>query len=304
MPREPDPLSSSIPSAHAASDMSSPRESDLPEVEDFDLDELDLTEDIVFDDDLEEAEKELSASSGLPAVLGMPEDSSAEDIEPPPELGSEIFSNLPPPVSDPVMEQSDQFGALPDILPIPGTENDEIIGIPSADQELSGEMEVPLDFGEIAEDEGYVLPDVAGGGAPSALLLDVTPRGLGVATAGGFCDTLIERNAAIPVEQSRLFTTSTDNQTEVLVNVFQGESRKVADNTHLGQVVLSEIRPAPRGAIKIRVTFEIDTDGILGVSARNEETKVAQSTRIVLTGGMPEEQIEALVEKYADDQGS
>lgn len=135
--------------------------------------------------------------------------------------------------------------------------------------------------------------------APSALLLDVTPRAIGVGTAGGFCDICIERNAAIPVEQSRLFTTSTDFQNEVAIAVYQGESRRVEENTKLGEVQLSGIRPAPRGAIKIRVTFEINTDGILGVAARNEETGEAQSTRIVLSGGIDEDQVERLVRKYA-----
>jgi molecular chaperone DnaK len=302
MPREPEPQQSAAPSEQAMADMLDTPDDDLPEMEEIDLEELDLTEDIVFDDELVEAEMELSASSGLPAVLGMPEGPSSGETAPTEELEPDLFSSITPPLSEPPLEQENHARAIPDPKPIPGTENDEIIGLPSS-AELSDEMEVPLDFGEIAGDEGFALPDMAGG-APSALLLDVTPRALGVATAGGFCDTLIERNAAIPVEQSRLFTTSTDNQTEVLINVFQGESRKVADNTHLGQIVLSEIRAARRGAIKIRVTFEIDTDGILGVSARNEETGNAQSTRIVLTGGMPEEQIEALVEKYADDQGS
>ncbi|MCP4196173.1 MAG: Hsp70 family protein [Proteobacteria bacterium] len=306
LPLVPEPLPSATPQDHALSEISGTTDDNLPEMKEADLEELDLTEDIVFDDDLiedlTEDEMELSASSGLPAVLGMPEGPSSEAAAPTEELETDLFPSITPPLSEPPPGQEGYAAGNPDPKPIPGTENDEIIGLPSSD-ELSGEMEVPLDFGEMAEDEGFALPDIAVG-APSALLLDVTPRALGVATAGGFCDTLIERNAAIPVEQSRLFTTSTDNQTEVLINVFQGESRKVADNAHLGQVVLSEIRAARRGAIKVRVTFEIDTDGILGVSARNEETGDAQSTRIVLTGGMPEEQIEALVEKYADDQGS
>lgn len=139
-------------------------------------------------------------------------------------------------------------------------------------------------------------------GSPSAastLLLDVTPRGLGVATAGGYCDQIIERNAAIPVEQSRLFSTSTDNQTEVAINVFQGESRRVEQNTLLGQVQLSGIRPTQRGEVKIKVIFEIDTDGILGVSAVNEETGAAQEIRIQLLGGLNEAQVNALVSKYS-----
>lgn len=147
------------------------------------------------------------------------------------------------------------------------------------------------------DEESSVDIDVT---ASNALLLDVTPRALGIGTTGGFCDTIIERNAAIPVEQSRLFTTSYDGQTEVVVNVYQGESRRVSNNTLLGQVFLSSIRPAARGEIKIRVTFEIDTDGILGVSARNEETGEAQSTRIMLSGGLDEKSVQILVEKYAE----
>jgi molecular chaperone DnaK len=101
------------------------------------------------------------------------------------------------------------------------------------------------------------------------------------------------------VEQSRLFATSSDNQTEVAIEVYQGESRRVEENTPLGRVLLSGIRPAPRGEIKVRVTFEIDTNGMLGVSARNEETGAAQATKIQLSGGLDEDQVNALVEKYA-----
>ncbi len=159
----------------------------------------------------------------------------------------------------------------------------------------SSAIKVPPQAAEIP----FALPVVPE--AKPALLLDVTPRAFGVATAGGFCDPIIERNAAIPVEQSRLFSTSTDNQTEVSINIFQGESRRVDGNTELGKVVLSDLRPAPRGEIKIRVTFEIDTDGILGVSAKNEETGQAQSTRIVLSGSLDDDQVDALMEKYADN---
>ncbi|MBN2801924.1 MAG: Hsp70 family protein [Deltaproteobacteria bacterium] len=132
-----------------------------------------------------------------------------------------------------------------------------------------------------------------------AVLLDVTPRGLGVATAGGYCDVIIERNAAIPIEQSRHFSTSRDNQTTVMVDVYQGESRRTAENTKLGSIELSNIRQAPRGDVSIMVTFEIDTDGILNVKAINEETKETHSTTIKLSGGLEDEQVSALVEKYA-----
>jgi molecular chaperone DnaK len=155
------------------------------------------------------------------------------------------------------------------------------------------------DFPAAPDDrESFSVPMVTAKAAPT-LLLDVTPRALGVATAGGYCDTVIERNAAIPVEQSRLFTTSTDGQTEVAIDIYQGESRRIGENTRLGSVLLSGLRPAPRGEIKIRVSFDIDTDGILGVSARNEETGEAQATRINLTGGLSEDRVSALVRKYS-----
>ena len=131
-----------------------------------------------------------------------------------------------------------------------------------------------------------------------AVLLDVTPRGLGVATAGGYCDIIIERNAAIPIEQSRQFSTSRHDQTEVFIDVYQGESRRTEENTQLGRIELTNIRPAPRGEISITVTFEIDTDGILNVKATNDETSIQQTTRIKLTGGLDEGQVKALVEKY------
>ncbi|MCP4674810.1 MAG: Hsp70 family protein [Deltaproteobacteria bacterium] len=227
------------------------------------------------------------------------------------------------------------FGVLDD-MPIPGTENDEVVGLLSplgadahAVAPLGADAHAVAPLGADAhsltplgadahavtplgadahsltpltppvEEQEMSIP-VPPTTAQSALLLDVTPRALGVGTAGGFCDTIIERNAAIPVEQSRLFNTSTDNQTEVSIDVYQGESRRIVENTQLGQILLTDIRPAPRGEIKIRITFEIDTDGILGVAARNEETGEAQTTSIVLTGGMDDEKVEELVQKYAD----
>jgi molecular chaperone DnaK len=209
---------------------------------------------------------DLSEPSPLP-------DSSSAPIEPPgaPSAGSGVESPLPPVLEPPPMEE-------------PRVPLDEVAG----EQEQAA---------QVGESDSFSV--AMAGAAPSTLLLDVTPRGLGVGTTGGYCDEIIARNASIPVEQSRMFTTSRDNQPEVVIDVFQGESRRVEENTRLGRVELSGIRPAPRGEIKIRVTFEIDTDGILGVSARNEETGEAQSTRIVLSGGLSEEQVNVLVKKYS-----
>ncbi|MCK9458137.1 MAG: Hsp70 family protein [Proteobacteria bacterium] len=186
-------------------------------------------------------------------------------------------------------------GAMPDLGP-PELEPPRIEPPPRELDTIAGERE-PVALPADEDRRSYAVPSSKG--AVSTLLLDVTPRALGVATAGGYCDRIIERNAPIPIEQSRLFSTSTENQTEVLIDVYQGESRRVEENAKLGNVVLAGIRATTRGEVKIRVTFEIDTDGILRVSARNEETGEAQRTEIHLTGGLSENQVADLVAKYA-----
>jgi molecular chaperone DnaK len=101
---------------------------------------------------------------------------------------------------------------------------------------------------------------------------------------GGYCDEIIKRNSQIPIEQTRVFTTAHDNQSSVEIRVGQGESRQFAENTLLGSLVLEGLEPRTRGAQKIAVTFEIDTDGILQVRAIDQVTQRAQSARIELLG--------------------
>jgi molecular chaperone DnaK len=139
-----------------------------------------------------------------------------------------------------------------------------------------------------------------GGGIGSAVLLDVTPRGLGIAVVGGYADTIIERNAQIPVEQTRTFTTSQDFQRQVRIQVCQGEEREFDKNQVLGELVLDGLRHAPRGEVRIQVTFEIDTDGILQVRALDMETQREQRARIKVLGTSSEEQTEALAAKHED----
>jgi molecular chaperone DnaK (HSP70) len=126
------------------------------------------------------------------------------------------------------------------------------------------------------------------------LLLDVTPHSLGVETVNGFCEHVIKRNAAIPVEQMRVFSTATDMQDSVRVSIVQGESRRLEDNQPLGEIVLSGLRQAPRGVVKIGVTFMMDADGTLGVRATDLETGREQVIRIQLVGSMSEAEIESL----------
>jgi molecular chaperone DnaK len=129
--------------------------------------------------------------------------------------------------------------------------------------------------------------------APAPVLLDVTPRSLCVATVGGWCEELIARTSPVPTEQTRVFSTAHDNQTAVEVKIGQGESKRFEDNEQLGTVTLEGIPPRPRGQTRISVTFEITTDGILQVSARDDRTGTKQSAQIKLLGGQSPEEIKA-----------
>jgi len=128
------------------------------------------------------------------------------------------------------------------------------------------------------------------------ILLDVTPLSLGIATFGGFFTKLIERNTTIPVHREHVFTTAADNQTTVKIHVLQGESDRAADNELLGQFILSGIPPAPRGAPEIEVAFDIDSDGIVSVSARDKATGMQQSITVTASSGLSEDEIQWMVD--------
>ncbi len=128
----------------------------------------------------------------------------------------------------------------------------------------------------------------------AAVLLDVTPQTLGVGTVGGFVEPLIPRNTAIPTDSSKIFHTAHDNQTEVRIRVFQGESRMQGDNELLGHFVLDGLRPAPRGEVRIRVTFAIDADGIVHVSAVDEESGRAQEITIEASSGLTQDEVQEM----------
>jgi molecular chaperone DnaK len=131
-----------------------------------------------------------------------------------------------------------------------------------------------------------------GGVAP--LLLDVTPQTLGVETVGGYCESVIKRNAAIPVEQSKIFSTALDGQSEVRVRVTLGESRKIQENQPLGELLLGNLRQGKRGAIKISVTFLVDADGTLSVRAKDMDSGQEQYIRVQLVGSVSDEEIQRM----------
>ncbi len=128
-------------------------------------------------------------------------------------------------------------------------------------------------------------------------LLDVTPLSLRIGVAGGLAETVIERNTPVPIEQTRTFTTFADYQQAVRIRVYQGEARLAEENELLGEFEFAGFRSARRGEVRIDVTFEIDTDGIVSVTARDEETGEAATAEIRLSSGLSEEEIQALAAK-------
>ena len=147
---------------------------------------------------------------------------------------------------------------------------------------------------------GSLVPMAAGGVSmptmsATAVLLDVTPRSLGVGTIGGNVDFIIERNSVIPVEQTRLFTTTADHQRYVRIQVCQGESPNFEQNTKLGEILLTGLREAPRGSVTVAVTFEINTDGLLEVRALDQDTGQEQVATMRVLGGLPQEEVDAIM---------
>lgn len=136
---------------------------------------------------------------------------------------------------------------------------------------------------------------VLAGEVKDVLLLDVTPLTLGIETMGGVATPLIEKNTTIPTKKSQVFSTAEDNQTAVTIHVVQGERKQAATNKSLGRFDLADIPPAPRGMPQIEVTFDLDANGILNVSAKDKATGKEQSIRITASGGLSEDDIEQMV---------
>ena len=141
------------------------------------------------------------------------------------------------------------------------------------------------------------------GDVKDVLLLDVTPLSLGIETLGGVFTRLIDRNTTIPTKKSQVFSTAEDGQSAVTIKVFQGEREMAADNKHLGTFDLVGIAPAPRGVPQIEVTFDIDANGIVNVSAKDKATNKEQSIRIQASGGLSDDDIDRMVKEAEEHAG-
>jgi molecular chaperone DnaK len=145
---------------------------------------------------------------------------------------------------------------------------------------------------------------VLGGDVKDILLLDVTPLTLSIETLGGVATPLIERNTTVPTRKSQIFSTAGDNQTQVEINVLQGERPMATDNKSLGKFILDGLPPAPRGVPQIEVTFDIDANGILNVTAADKATGRSQKITITASSGLSEQEVEKMkkeAEEHADE---
>ncbi len=170
-------------------------------------------------------------------------------------------------------------------------------------QELFGrEPRKGINPDEVVADGAAIQAGVLGGEVKDVLLLDVTPLTLGIETLGGVMTPLIERNTTIPAKKTKTFSTASDNQPAVTVHVLQGERKMSSDNKSLGQFELTGIPPAPRGVPQIDVTFDIDADGIIHVSAKDKGTGREQSITIKSSSGLSEEEVERLVREAKEHE--
>ncbi|MBQ0097663.1 MAG: molecular chaperone DnaK [Oscillospiraceae bacterium] len=217
------------------------------------------------------------------------------------ELTADLVENTMGPVRTALSDSGLQIGDIDKVLMVGGSSR-----IPAVQDAVKG-LIGKEPFKGINPDEcvaigAAIQAGVLGGEVDGLLLLDVTPLSLGVETMGGIMTKIIDRNTTIPTKKSQIFSTAADNQTQVEINVLQGEREFARDNKQLGLFALTGIAPAPRGIPQIEVTFDIDANGIVNVSAKDLGTGAEQKITINSSGNMSKEDIDKAVkeaEQYA-----
>src|SRR5262245_44157268 len=222
------------------------------------------------------------------------------------DLVSPIVNRCRQPITQALADAQKKLGEKPNIARV------ILVGGPTrmpivqnfVEKEMGLKIERGIDPMECVALGAAVQAGIIKGEAKEVLLLDVTPLSLGIETLGGVFTKLIDRNTTIPIKKSQIFSTADDNQTAVTIRVLQGERQMANDNTELGRFDLVGIPPAPRGIPQIEVTFDIDTNGIVHVHAKDKGTGKEQSIRITAPTKLSKEEIERMVkeaEKFAAD---
>ena len=212
------------------------------------------------------------------------------------ELTSDLMERVKKPFFQAIEDAKMQAGEIDEVIMVGGSTR-----IPQV-QELVKQLTNKEPNRSVNPDEvvaigAAIQAGILGGEVKNIVLLDVTPLSLGVETQGGIFDKLIDRNTTIPTKKSRIYTTASDNQPEVEINVLQGERPKAHDNKSLGRFHLAGIPPAPARVPQIEVTFDIDANGILNVSAQEKGTGTKQSITITGSGNLNRDEIERMVKE-------